>query len=221
MSKYLIIGGHGKVALLASKLLAEQGHRVTAVIRNPEHTADVEATGAHALVLDVEEASTEEMAHAFAGQDAIIWSAGAGGGNPARTRAVDHDAAIRSMDAAAAAGVTRYVMVSYLGSRADHGVDPENGFWHYAEAKAAADDYLRSTDLDWTILGPGRLTLDQPTGRIAVGQAANDARGTSRANVAAAVVAVLGDPLTVRHTIRFTDGTEAIPEAVREGEQDG
>ena len=111
------------------------------------------------------------------------WSSppGAGGGNPARTYAVDRDAAIRVIDAAAQAGVRRFVMVSYFGAGPDHGVPPDDPFFPYAEAKAAADAHLRASDLDWTVLGPGRLTLEPPTGRIAVAQGARASRISSRA----------------------------------------
>ncbi|MFP3548561.1 NAD(P)H-binding protein, partial [Rhizobium sp. SIMBA_035] len=82
---------------------------------------DVTETGASAQVLDVENSTTAELAQGMKDHDAVVWSAGAGGGNPDRTYAVDRDAAIRSMDAAAEAGVARYVMVSYIGSAKDHG----------------------------------------------------------------------------------------------------
>src|SRR5690349_3797059 len=166
MTRIAIIGGHGKVALHLSTLLTGEGHSVTSFIRNPDHAADVTATGATPSVLDVENAPTPAIAQALSGHDAVVWSAGAGGGNPDRTYAVDRDAAIRSMDAAGQAGVSRYVMVSYLGAAKDHGVPPDNPFFAYAEAKAAADDYLRSTDLDWTVLGPGTLTDEPATGLI-------------------------------------------------------
>ncbi len=168
MSRILIIGGHGKIALLLAPLLVARGDQVTSVIRNPEHADEVAATGAAPLVADVETLSTDELASRFEGHDAIVWSAGAGGGNPARTYAVDRDAAIRSMDAAASAGADRFVMVSYFGARSDHGVPSGNSFFAYAEAKAAADDHLRGSDLAWTVLGPGSLTLGEPTGRIDV-----------------------------------------------------
>ncbi|MBA4101661.1 MAG: NAD-dependent dehydratase, partial [Arthrobacter sp.] len=161
MTRIAIIGGHGKVALHLSSLLTDEGHSVTSFIRNPDHAGDVAETGATPSVLDVENATTAEIAAALKGHDAVVWSAGAGGGDPARTYAVDRDAAIRSMDAAAEAGVARYVMVSYLGAGKNHGVPESNSFFAYAEAKAAADDYLRSTGLEWTILGPGALT-DKP-----------------------------------------------------------
>jgi uncharacterized protein YbjT (DUF2867 family) len=216
MANYLIIGGHGKVALLAAPLLAGDGHTVTSIVRNPDHTADVEAAGARALVLDVETASQDDLSRAFAGQDAIVWAAGAGGGDPQRTYAVDRDAAIRSMDAARQAGVKRYVMVSYLGARPDHGVPEDEPFHAYATAKAAADEHLRSSGLDWTILGPGALTLEEPSGRIrrTTPEAVGDSRNTARGNVAETIRAALATPATIGQQIEYTDGDEPIAEAL-------
>ncbi|GAA1742682.1 NAD(P)H-binding protein [Microbacterium paludicola] len=214
MADVVIIGGHGKVALLALPLLAEAGHSATAVIRNPAHAADVEAAAGTPLVLDVENATEDELAAAFTGRDAIVWLAGAGGGDPRRTYAVDRDAAIRSMDAAARAGVRRYVMVSYLGAGPDHGVPEDNSFHAYAEAKAAADAHLRASGLDWTVLGPAGLTLEEPTGLIDVAPLPEDAeRKVSRANVARTIVAALDLDATIRRTIEYVDGATPIPEA--------
>lgn len=207
-----VIGGHGKVALLLAPLLVAAGDDVTAIYRNPAHTADVEATGARGVVADVETLGVEELAALVAGHDAVVWSAGAGGGDPTRTYAVDRDAAIRSMDAAVAAGVRRYVMVSYHGARPDHGVPPDSGFFAYAEAKAAADTSLRASTLDWTVLGPSRLTTGPATGRIETGTASGS---VTRADVAAVVAAVLRDDSTVHRTIAFNNGAVPIPDAVR------
>jgi uncharacterized protein YbjT (DUF2867 family) len=212
MSRILIIGGHGKVALLLAPLLVARGDEVTSVIRNPEHRADVAATGASPIVADVENSSIEELSSLLAGHDAVVWSAGAGGGSPARTYAVDRDAAIRSMDAAVAAGVRRYVMVSYYGAQADHGVPEDNSFFAYAEAKAAADDHLRRSTLAWTVLGPSALTLDDPTGRIDVD--AGRSGSVPRADVAAVVAAALLEDATIGRTIRFNSGTVPIAEAI-------
>ncbi len=215
MARIAIIGGHGKVALRLSTLLSDEGHGVTSFIRKPEQAEDVRETGASPEVLDVERSSAEEIADRIEGHDALVWSAGAGGGDPARTYAVDRDAAIRSMEAAGQAGVDRYVMVSYLGAGPDHGVSEDDPFFAYAEAKAAADEHLRASGLDWTILGPGRLTLDEPTGRIAVDpEVEGTGRETSRGNVARVAVAVLNEPRTIGTTIDFVDGETPIEEAV-------
>lgn len=215
MTRIAIIGGHGKVALHLSALLTEEGHSVTSFIRNPDHAAEVAGTGASPSVLDVENVTTAAVTEALKGHDAVVWSAGAGGGNPSRTYAVDRDAAIRSMDAAADAGVDRYVMVSYLGAGKDHGVPEDNGFFAYAEAKAAADEYLRGTALAWTILGPGPLTDKPGSGLINVDPSPEGSGETSRSNVAGVAAAVLDLPETAGKTIEFCDGTLPIAAALQ------
>ena len=213
MTRTTIIGGHGKVALRLARLLSSTGHDVTSWVRNPDHVTDVEATGATALVADVERLDQEAMAAHLAGQDAVVWSAGAGGGDPARTYAVDRDAAIRSMQAAEAAGVPRYVMVSYFYDRPDHGVPPGSSFFPYADAKAAADQHLRTTGLAWTIVGPSRLTDEPGTGRVETGP---DVAKTSvsRDDVAEVVAQVLETPATVGRTIDFNNGSTPVVDAV-------
>lgn len=213
MARILIIGGHGKIARLLAPLLVERGDAVTSAIRNPEHVADVEETGAKALLADIETLGTDDIAGLLADHDTIVWSAGAGGGDPERTYAVDRDAAIRTIDAAERAGVRRFVMVSYFDAGPDHGVDPEHSFFAYAEAKAAADAHLRSSGLDWTVLGPSALTLDEPSGRIDV--EAEQSGSVSRGNVARVIDAVLVDDSTIGRTIRFNDGETPIAEAIR------
>lgn len=213
MARILLIGGHGKVALLSEPLLVAAGHHVTAVIRNPRHEPAVRATGAEPLVADVETFDTEQLTNLVSGNDVVVWSAGAGGGDPERTFAVDRDAAIRSIDAAVAAGVRRYLMVSYFGAGPDHGVDPGDGFYAYAEAKAAADAHLQGSGLDYTILAPSALTLDEPTGRIDT--TADAAASVSRADVAAVIAAAVLEPATIGRTIRFNAGSTPIAEAIR------
>jgi uncharacterized protein YbjT (DUF2867 family) len=204
-----LIGAHGKVGRLLVPILRDHDVEVSGIVRLESQLPLVEELGGTPVLLDVEHASTEEMTEALRGHDAVVWSAGAGGGNPERTYAVDRDAAIRSMDAAAAADVPRYVMVSWIGSTPDHGISPDNSFYPYADAKLAADDHLRGTDLDWTILGPGTLTNAEPTGKVTV-----DAENgkTSRGNVALVVAQALRSPSTVGQFVRFVDGETPVLE---------
>lgn len=215
MAHIIVIGGHGKIALLLSRILTERGDQVTSVFRNPEHSDDVAATGATPHPADIERLDTAALAELLKGHDAVVFTAGAGGGNPERTYGVDRDAAIRVIDAAARAGVKRFVMVSYFGAGPGHGVPQDDPFFAYAEAKSAADAHLRASDLDWTVLGPSRLTLDPPTGHISVGDDQSAGKGSvSRADVALVVAAALSDDSTVRRTIDFNNGDVPITVAL-------
>jgi uncharacterized protein YbjT (DUF2867 family) len=215
MARIVVIGGHGKVALQLARILTERGDEVSSVFRNPDHSDDVALTGARPLPADIEQLDTSALAGLLAGHDAVVFSAGAGGGNPARTYAVDRDAAMRVIDAAAQAGVKRFVMVSYFGAAPEHGVPKDDPFFAYAEAKAAADAHLRDSDLDWTVLGPSRLTLEPATGRIAVGDAKGAEKGeVSRADVALVVAAALADDTTIGRTIDFNNGDVPIAKAL-------
>lgn len=215
MSSVAIIGGHGKVAMLLARQLVAEGHQVRSLFRNEDHAPDVASTGATPLVADVEQLDVAALGDLLKGVDTVVWSAGAGGGNPARTYAVDRDAAIRSMNATAELGIERYVMVSYFGASPDHGVPEDDSFFAYAEAKAAADEYLRGTGLRWTIAAPSRLTDDEPTGRIEVGgQDALAAGAVSRADVAAVVAALIPADNTIGAMVRFNNGGTPIADAV-------
>lgn len=215
MARIIVFGGHGKVALQLAQNLTQRGDQVSSVFRNPDQSDDVAATGANPVVADIEQLDVDALADLLTGHDAVVFSAGAGGGNPERTYAVDRDAAIRVIDAAARAGVKRFVLVSYFGAGPDHGVPQDDPFFAYAEAKAAADTHLRASDLDWTILGPCRLTLDPATGRIALrGTQGAESGSVSRADVAQVAAAALADDATIGRTIEFNNGDVPIAEAL-------
>lgn len=217
MSKVIIIGGHGKVALRLAPQLVERGDEVTSVFRNPDHEAEVARTGAEAVVADVETMSTEALTELIRGHDAVVWSAGAGGGDKDRTYAVDRDAAIRSMEAAKAAGIRRYVMVSFLGASQENLPPEDDSFFPYADAKVAADEHLRTSGLTYTILQPGMLTLDDPTGQVDVLDSVPSDGNTSvsRGDVARMAAAVLAEDATANRSIAFRNGGTPIEDAIR------
>ncbi len=212
--RVIVIGGHGKVARKLTPVLTGRGHEVTAVVRRPEQAADVESDGAVAAVADVESMDTATLADLLGGHDAVVWSAGAGGGDPARTYAVDRDAAIRSMAAADDAGVDRYVMVSYFGAGPDHGVPDDNPFHHYAEAKTAADGRLQDSSLTWTILRPSRLTDDEPTAHIETARGGAARGSVSRADVALVIADTLERPNLRGQVVEFNNGDLPIADAL-------
>jgi uncharacterized protein YbjT (DUF2867 family) len=210
MSKVIVIGAHGKVALLTVPRLVAAGHEVTGVIRKAEQAEDVRRTGAEVVVADVENLSTDEIAELLAGHDVVVWSAGAGGGNPQRTYAVDRDAAIRTIDAAEQANASQFVMVSYFGAGPDHGVDPSSDFFAYAESKTEADAHLAASSLGWTVLRPSSLTEGAGTGGIETGAGVTGGQ-VARNTVADVITAVIGDPDGAKGlTLEFNDGDAPI-----------
>ncbi|MBM6399267.1 SDR family oxidoreductase [Phycicoccus sonneratiae] len=221
--RILLIGAHGKVARRLTPLLRTRSHEVSAVVRNPDHAADVEADGATALVADVESMSTDELADLLSGHDAVVWSAGAGGGDASRTYAVDRDAAIRSMDAAEQAGVRRYLMVSYFGAGPDHGVPQDDPFFAYADAKTTADAHLEASGLEWTLLRPSRLTDDPGTGAIETSRTGAGKGSVPRDDVALVVAEALERPGAAGAVVEFNGGATPVADeldAVAAGRSD-
>ncbi|HKP39390.1 NAD(P)H-binding protein [Mycobacterium sp.] len=214
--RVVIAGGHGKIALILERLLAQRADSVAGFIRNPDHAADLEAAGAQPLVVDLESASVDEIASHLDGADAVVFAAGAGpGSGAARKETVDRDAAILLADAAEAAKVSRYVMISAMGADAearDGAGDPV--FVAYLRAKGAADNNVRARKgLKSTIVRPGHLTNDPGTGRVQI--ADNTGRGDiPRADVAAVLLAVLDTPATAGHTFDLISGDTPITDAV-------
>jgi len=214
--RVVIAGGHGKIALILERLLSERGDTAVGLIRNPDHVADVEATGAQAVVVDLETATAADIASHVQGADAVVFAAGAGpGSGAARKQTVDCDAAILLADAAQAAGVKRYVMISAMG--ADVEAPDEIGdpvFVAYLRAKGHADDVIRARDaLEVTVIRPGHLTNDAGTGRVEI----SDQTGHGdipREDVAKVLLAVLDTPAAAGRTFELIGGETPIDEAV-------
>lgn len=211
--RVVIAGGHGQIALKLSKQLSDAGHQPVGLIRNPDHVADLEQAGADPVVVDLESAAVNEVAAHLAAADAVVFAAGAGpNSTAARKESVDRNGAVLLAQAAAAAGVRRYVMVSAIGAD-DFDPDSDEIFQVYLRAKSEADAALRDTSLDWTIVRPGGLTDDDPTGRVTA--APSTGRGQiPRADVAAVLVAALLDASSIGKQFELISGDVPIAEAL-------
>lgn len=212
--RIVIAGGHGKIALLLSEILATAGHEPIGLIRNPAHAAEVRATGATPLVLDLEDSDVSSTASALAGVDAVVFAAGAGAGSgPERKLTVDRDGAILLADAAAEAGVLRFIVISSIG--ADSFADAGDEMGAYLKAKSEADAHIRESDLDWTIVRPGPLTDDAATGRVTVGDDSLERGEITRADVAGVIAAAIDQPATLRKQFVVVGGGTSIVEALK------
>ena len=210
----VIAGGHGQIAQHLERLLADAGHEPVGLVRNPDHLADLAKQGARGVVIDLEKATVDQLAAAVAGADAVVFAAGAGPGSGAgRKETVDRAAAALLADAAEQAGVTRYLMVSAMGTEA---ADPDSDdvFQVYLRAKGAADDDLRArTALEWTVVRPGRLTDDEPAGRVALGEGL-DRGSVTRRDVAAVLSELLVTGAGRGRTVDLVAGRVPVEQAV-------
>ncbi|WP_225420400.1 NAD(P)H-binding protein [Lapidilactobacillus bayanensis] len=162
--KILIIGAHGHVGQLTTKLLADQGNQVYAAVRDASQNDELAQLGGIPVAYDLM-GSVAEMAQVMTTikPDAIVFTAGSGGrGGQNRTLNIDLDGAVKTMEAAQQTFVKRFVMVSALGTG-------ERDFWAdssirgYYVAKYYADQWLQlRTNLQYTILRPGTLTDATP-----------------------------------------------------------
>jgi len=213
--RVVIAGGHGKIALLLERLLAERGDQAVGLIRNPAHVADVQKAGAEAVICDLETASAEDVAMLLSGADAVVFAAGAGAGSgAARKDSVDRGASVLMADAAERAGVRRFVQVSSMGTGQPPRPGTDEVWAAYITAKTAAEDDLRAWDLDWTILRPGRLTDAPPTGRVRLAPPPVPRDTVSRADVAAVIAALLDNPGTRHQTLELVGGDTPVAVAV-------
>jgi uncharacterized protein YbjT (DUF2867 family) len=211
--KVAIAGGHGKVARLLEELLVKRGDSAIGLIRNPEHAEDLRELGAEPVLCDLEAAEADEVAAAIDGADAVVFAAGAGPGSGAeRKRTMDFGGAQKLIDAANAQGISRYLIVSSMGA-ADPPPEGGGAFGEYLRAKAEADRALAASGLDHTIVRPGRLTDEPPTGRVTVAQRLE--RGSiSRADVAAVLLACIDLDHTIGRDFDLLSGEPPIEEAL-------
>ena len=208
-----IAGGHGQIARLLGQRLSDEGHDVLGLIRTPEQADDLRAAGMEPTVISLEDASVDDVAEVINGCDAVVFAAG-GGPESGRARkwSVDLMGAVLLADAAEQAGVRRYVMVSSIGSDASENVDA-GVFQVYLYAKGGADADLRTRDLDWTIVRPGMLTDDAPTGQVTINPD-QQRQPITRGDVAHTLAQVLTSGHAIRETFVVVNGATPVDEAV-------
>ncbi len=211
MEEVAIAGAHGKIAMLLGKALAARGDIVWGLVRNPEHEADLQAIGVEPVLCDLE--SDADVAEAVGGAEAVVFAAGAGPGSGAeRKRTMDLGGALKLIDAAKEKGIRRYLMVSAMGA-ADPPASGGDVFGEYLRAKAAADEALRASGLEYTIVRPGGLTDEEPSGRVQIGERLP--RGQiSRADVAAVLLACLDSRHTIDRSFDVIAGETPIADAL-------
>ncbi len=206
----LVIGANGKIGQKIVGLLGKSDHQVTAMVRKEEQMPKLEELGAKTVKGDLE----KDISHAVKGADAVIFTAGSGAKTGAdKTILIDQEGAIKAMDEAESHNVKRFVIVSAMipedASEADDAMKP------YFAAKKRADEYLKNSSLNYTILRPGRLSDEEGTGKIAAAESLNFKSDIPRDDVAQVAVEALENDKTYKKTIEILSGDKTISDALK------
>ncbi|MCH6162041.1 NAD(P)-dependent oxidoreductase [Streptomyces marispadix] len=207
--RFTVFGATGGTGRQLVRQALDAGHEVTAVVRNPARlpVPDGEAS-ARLEVVTADVTDPESLVPAVAGRDAVLSALGAPGNKSAGIASRGTRAVLSAMEEA---GVRRYIGVSAAPVVAwGEGetllfrtvVVPlvRRALRRVYEDLAVMEDAIRASDADWTVVRPPKLTDEPPKGTYRRAIGANVRRGHSvpRADLAAAILAMVDDPATVR-----------------------
>ncbi len=209
----LVIGAAGNIGRLVVKSLAENiQHHVKAMVRKTDQMREMEKLDAKPILADLE----QDFSYAMNDVNAVIFTAGSGSSTGHdKTIAVDLDGAVKAVDLAVKHGIKRFIMLSSIGA------DQPDAFpafiQPYLEAKQAADAHLMKSGLNYTIVRPGELTNNPPTGKVTAAVQVPDRTSTvSRADVAEVIVQCLLSPETEGRVFELVAGSVPISEALKQ-----
>ena len=201
MKKVLIAGASGAIGRqLADRLLA-QGCEVSGIVRSQSQKEELDNAGIHGHVVE-QLVPGEALTAVTKGQDVVIFAAGSKG---KALEAVDRDGAIHLADVAVSSGVKRFVVLSSIyAGRPDEGPDNLRAYFH---AKHAADVHIQGLPLDYTIVRPGFLHNETPTGKAQTGEAFDGPTAKiSRHDVARILAGIVDEPNTIGKNFEIIEG---------------
>ena len=223
MANVFVVGAAGNVGTRLVSKLVKGSHHVVAMHRKEQQQQDLEGRGARTCLLSITETDVPTLASAIKGCDTVVFTAGAGGASEELTNKVDGEGLEKTVDAAIAAGAKRFVLVSAFPDKlfalikslsdAGRGKKISDTFENYMRVKRLSDAYLAESELDWVILRPGTLTIEEGTGKVNAGYAIKYG-DVSRDNVADTIRAIIDNKALTHKIIELTDGDVPVDEAI-------
>ncbi len=180
----LVAGATGKTGQRVVRELLSRGHQPVALVRESSDTSNLP----NEVVLR-EGDLTNLQDDICADCESVVFAAGSGGGTSKEmTDQVDRDGAMRLTDIAVNSDTKRFVMLSSVGAD-----DPpaEGDMAHYLQAKHDADEHLKASGLNYSILRPVSLTNEEGMREIIIGDEVNKKATAARGDVAAVLAQAL------------------------------
>nr|WP_289038998.1 SDR family oxidoreductase [uncultured Allobacillus sp.] len=213
--KVLVVGANGQIGKhLVSFIQETDDLQAKAMIRKEEQASYFTELGAETAVVNLE-GEIEDIAEAAKDVDAVVFTAGSGPKTGKdKTIMVDLDGAVKTIEATKKAGVKRFVMVSSFDTTRQAIQEAPESFAPYVAAKHYADEWLKATDLDYTIVHPGGLTNDEGTGKVTVSMSGEMGQ-VPREDVARAILVTLENDSTIGKEFQVIGGDTPVEEAVK------
>lgn len=206
MENILVAGANGTTGKKIVNLLNEsQYFNPIAMVRKEEQIAYFKAKNIETVLADLE----QDVSVAFNKTiDKVVFAAGSGG---KKVVEVDQEGAKRLIDASNKNNVKKFVMLSSMG--ADQPQQAEQ-LQDYLKAKHNADEYLKSSGLNYSIVRPGSLTNGDLTNKIQLETKLNKSGEISRNDVAQTLVRSLNDDVANNAIFEILKGETLIGDAL-------
>ncbi|WP_020007607.1 SDR family oxidoreductase [Salinicoccus albus] len=208
--RVLVIGANGQIGNQAVDKLKEQGHDPVAMIRKEDQQGQFKDNGIETILADLE----KDFSHAFENVDAVVFSAGSGGSTgPEKTIVIDQEGAIEAVDHAKEAGIKHFTIVSSMGT--DNPKDADSKIKHYMHAKRRADEYLKASGLDYTIIRPGMLQNEAGTGKVSLTEDKPEFGNVPREDVASVLAHVIDTNQPQNKVYNLIEGNTPIEDTLK------
>ena len=183
----------------------------------------LDAAGIELRKLDVASDTTDSITAVLAGADSLVIAVGFVPGNPLKMNAAAHEVdnvgTCKLIDAAKAANVKKVLLVSSIltngrawGQEKSPGFQITNAFGNVLDEKLVAENYLKGSGLDYTIVRPGGLKAKPPSGGLVIsGEDTLNSGEISRDLVADVCVASLTDGKASRKVLEIIENEEGGP----------
>ena len=202
----LVFGGNRATGLDIVRKLRERGESVTVAVRPSSDTSELTALGVETVVANALDA--EQVQAAFAGKPyaAVISTLGTTRGD--QKNRPDYVGNRNVIDAAKMNGVKRMVFITVIGagdSRESAPLPSRRFLAEVMELKTRAEDHLRASGLEYTIIRPGGLGDVKATGTAVLTEDPQAFSYISRTDLADLAVQALGDPAAANKTYTAFD----------------